>query len=63
MPYAEGEEALPEEDLDLVLMKVNQDEEGEYLDLIDDDEELYEVGHIFEKRLSEFFEIEDLPER
>lgn len=62
VPYVEDEKALLEEDPELVLMRVNEDEEGEYLDLIDDDEELYEVGHLFEKRLSEFFEIEDLPE-
>ena len=63
VPYVEDEKALLEEDLDLVLMKVHEDEEGEYLDLIEDDEELYEVGRIFEERLSEFFETEDLPEQ
>lgn len=62
VPYVEDQEALPEEELELILMKVNEDEAGEYLDLIDDDEELYEVGHVFEKRLAEFFEIEELPE-
>ncbi len=61
VPYAEEDETAPEEDLDLILMKVNEDEKGEYLDLIEDDEELYEVGRMFEKRLAEFFEIEDLP--
>ena len=61
VPYIEEDEAAPEEDLDLILMKVNEDEKGEYLDLIEDDEELYEVGRVFEKRLAEFFEIEDLP--
>lgn len=61
VPYVEDDETPPEEDLDLILMKVNEDEKGEYLDLIEDDEELYEVGRVFEKRLAEFFEIEDLP--
>lgn len=62
VPHIEDEKALLEEDLDLILMKVSEDEEGEYLDLIEDDEELYEVGKLFEERLSEFFEIENLPE-
>ncbi len=58
VPYVENEEELVEADLDLILMKVGEDEEGEYLDIVEDDEELYEVSKMFEKRLSEFFDIE-----
>ena len=53
----ESEEAL-EEDMDLLIMKVGQDADGEYVDIVDDDEELYEVSKAFEKRLGEFFDIE-----
>ncbi len=58
VPYVESEEQLVDEDLDLILMKVGEDAEGEYLDIVEDDEELYEVSNMFEKRLREFFEIE-----
>lgn len=57
VPYVESEEAL-EEDMDLLIMKVGQDADGEYVDIVDDDEELYEVSKAFEKRLGEFFDIE-----
>ena len=43
-------------DLELVLMKVGEDQDGEFLDIVEDDEELYEVSNIFEKRLREFFD-------
>ena len=58
VPYVESEEQLVDEDLDLILMKVGEDAEGEYLDIVEDDEELYEVSNMFEKRLREFFDIE-----
>ena len=58
VPYVEDEQELVDADLDLILMKVGQDAEGEYLDIVEDDEELYEVSNMFEKRLREFFEIE-----
>ena len=58
VPYVENEEELEDAELDLILMKVGQDAEGEYLDIVEDDEELYEVSNMFEKRLREFFDIE-----
>ncbi|WP_291245322.1 DUF1292 domain-containing protein [Fournierella sp.] len=58
VPYVENEEELEDAELDLILMKVGQDAEGEYLDIVEDDEELYEVSNLFEKRLREFFDIE-----
>ena len=39
-----------EEDLD-------EDADGEYLDVVEDDETLMEVGALFEKRLSDNFDI------
>ena len=58
VPYVENEEELEDAGLDLILMKVGQGAEGEYLDIVEDDEELYEVSNMFEKRLREFFDIE-----
>lgn len=58
VPYVTDEKELLEQDLDLILMKVGQDEEGEYLDIVEDDEELCEISEVFQKRLSEFYDIE-----
>ena len=56
VPYVEDEKQL-DDDLQLVIMKVGQDEEGEFLDVVEDDEELYEISGVFEKRLSEEYDI------
>ena len=42
----------------LVILSVGEDDEGEYLDVVEDDETLLEVSKLFEKRLSDQFEIE-----
>ena len=55
--YAENEEDL-DEDAQLVILSVGEDDEGEYLDVVEDDETLLEVSKLFEKRLSDQFEIE-----
>ena len=54
--YVEDEEDL-DEDAQLVILSVGRDAEGEYLDVVDDDETLMEVGALFEKRLSDNFDI------
>ena len=46
------------EDAQLVILSVGEDDEGEYLDVVEDDETLLEVSKLFEKRLSDQFEIE-----
>ena len=60
--YAEDEEDVNEDDLDedaqLVILSVGEDDEGEYLDVVEDDETLLEVSKLFEKRLSDQFEID-----
>ena len=53
--YAENEEDL-DEDAQLVILSVGEDDEGEYLDVVEDDETLLEVSKLFEKRLSDQFE-------
>lgn len=55
--YAEDESQV-DEDAQLVILSVGQDDEGEYLDVVEDDDTLIEVGKLFEQRLSEQFDIE-----
>ena len=54
--YVENEEDI-DEDAQLVILSVGEDADGEYLDVVDDDETLMEVGALFEKRLSDSFDI------
>ncbi len=55
--YVENEEDL-DEDAQLVIMSVGEDDGGEYLDVVDDDEVLLEVSKLFEARLSNDYDIE-----
>ena len=54
--YTENEEDA--EDAQLVLLSVGEDDEGEYLDVVEDDETLLEVSKLFEQRLSDDYEID-----
>ena len=54
--YTENEEDA--EDAQLVILSVGEDDEGEYLDVVEDDETLLVVSKLFEQRLSDQFEIE-----
>ena len=58
IPYQEDPESL-QEDAELTLMRIGTDEEGEYMDIVDDDEELLTVGKVFEERLSAMYDIDD----
>lgn len=58
IPYQEDPESL-QEDAELILMRIGTDEEGEYMDIVDDDEELLTVGKVFEDRLSAMYDIDD----
>ena len=40
IPYQEDPESL-QEDAELILMRIGTDDEGEYMDIVDDDEELH----------------------
>ena len=46
--YAENEEDL-DEDAQLVILSVGEDDEGEYLDVVDDDELLLELGKLLQR--------------
>ena len=55
--YAATEEDA--ENAQLVILSVGEDDEGEYLDVVDDDELLLELGKLFEERLSDEYYIEE----
>ncbi len=54
--YTENEEDA--EDAQLVILSVGEDDEGEYLDVVEDDETLLEVSKLFEQRLRDDYEID-----
>ena len=58
VPYTEDPASLDDES-ELLLMRVGTDEAGEYMDIVDDDEELLTVGKVFEERLRAMFDIDD----
>lgn len=53
-----GEDTPADEDAQLVILSVGEDEEGEYLDVVEDDEILLEVSKLFEQRLRDEYDIE-----
>lgn len=58
IPYQEDPESL-QEDAELILMRIGTDDKGEYMDIVDDDEELITVGKVFEERLRAMYDIDD----
>ena len=58
IPYQE-DPASRQEDAELILMRIGTDDEGEYMDIVDDDEELLTVGKVFEERLRAMYDIDD----
>ena len=58
IPYQEDPESL-QEDAELILMRIGTGDEGEYMDIVDDDEELITVGKVFEERLRAMYDIDD----
>ena len=58
IPYQEDPESL-QEDTELILMRIGTDDEGEDMDIVDDDEELITVGKVFEERLRAMYDIDD----
>ena len=58
IPYQEDPESL-QEDAELILMRIGTDDEGEYMDIVDDDEELITDGKVFEERLRAMYDIDD----
>ena len=52
------EDEADAEDAQLVILSVGEDDEGEYLDVVDDDETLLEFSKLYEQRLSDDYEID-----
>ena len=61
VPYVETQEeaeAALADDANLILLRVGEENGEEVLDIVDDDEEFYNVGEVFAKRLSDLYDIE-----
>ena len=58
VPYEETP-AAEDEEAELLIMRIGTDDQGEYMDIVDDDEELITVGQVFEERLRAMFDIDD----
>lgn len=58
VPYAENSKEKLEEDANLIIMRVGEEDGEEYLDVVEEDEELYEVSELFAHRLEELYDID-----
>ena len=59
VPYSADPTESLEQNAELIIMRVDVDEQDEeYLSIVEDDEELYNVSKQFEDRLRDIFEIE-----
>ncbi len=58
VPYAENSKEKLEEDASLIIMRVGEEDGEEYLDVVEEDEELYEVSELFAHRLEELYDID-----
>ena len=47
--------------MNLVIMKVVEEDGEEFLDIVDDDEEFYEVGDLFAERLGDLYDVDTDP--
>lgn len=58
MPLFEDPEEMLESSGELLVMRVEADDEGEVLVTIEDDEEFENILAVFEERLAEYYEID-----
>lgn len=58
VPYKEDSTEELEEDANLIIMRVGEENGEEFLDVVDDDNEIYEVGAMFAQRLSDLYDID-----
>ncbi len=60
LPMYDDPQEMLEDDGELIILKVEEDDDGDtYLCPIEDEEEFNEVGEAFEERLSDMFDFED----
>ena len=58
VPYVADPEQMLEQDAQLVIMRVAEENGEEFLDIVDDDDELAAVSEVFAARLEELYDIE-----
>lgn len=58
VPYTKDPEKMLEEDAQLIIMRVAEEDGEEFLDIVDDDDELAAVSEVFRSRLEELYDIE-----
>ena len=58
VPYVADPEKMLEEDAQVVIMRTVEENGEEFLDILDDDEELAAVSEVFAARLEELYDIE-----
>lgn len=62
MPLFDDPQDMLESAGELLVMRVETEDDGEVLVTIDDDEEFESIVSVFEERLSEYYEIDHLDE-
>ena len=58
VPYVADPEKMLDEDAQVVIMRTVEENGEEFLDIVDDDEELAAVSEVFAARLEELYDIE-----
>ncbi|MDL2327140.1 DUF1292 domain-containing protein [Ruminococcaceae bacterium OttesenSCG-928-A11] len=58
VPYHEDPADALEDDGEMLIMRVGEEDGEEFLDVVEDDEELLSVGQVFLNRLSEVYDID-----
>lgn len=58
VPYVADPEKMLEEDAQVVIMRTVEENGEEFLDIVDDDEELAAVSDMFAARLEDLYDIE-----
>ena len=58
VPFVADPEKMLEEDAQVVIMRTVEENGEEFLDIVDDDEELAAVSEVFAARLEELYDIE-----
>ncbi len=62
MPIFDDPEDMVESSGELLVMRVETEDDGEVLVTVDDDEEFEDIVSVFEERLSDYYEIDHLDE-
>lgn len=58
VPYSQEPSKRLAEDAEMLIMRIGEENGDEYLDLVEDEDELYQVGQMFINRLSEVYDID-----